>query len=361
MWKIFRKTQIQHLKPGKYHFESLATHLKLKRLPSQQRLFYTITLISIFFLLSNSFQLGRSIQSSVPSAFAYDSVFVTDDEGFLIKSMPATSRGDYSNRTDIVSYEVQSGDTVSGIAYTFGLKVRTILENNPSLGAGNYLKVGQSIKILPVDGLLYEIAKGDTIASLATKYKIEEDKIIEQNSISGDLVAGTNLILPGATLPRPVYIASSTSSYSGGYVDIGVQVLNVNPSSSGIINPAPDNSRYSRGTRGHGYRALDLSRADKSWVPNIIAACTGNVITAKSSGYNGGYGLYIEIACDNGYTVLTAHHSQVYVQVGERVVQGQIISKMGTTGASSGIHVHIEVKDSSGNRLEPTNFFSINY
>ncbi len=351
---FFEKEEIQHHRADKYHFEYLKTHLRLQRLPSQQKLFFTVSILSLTLLLINSFQFGKNIYSdSIPTALAYDPVFVTDDEGFLIKSMPATSHGDYSNRTGVMDYEIQSGDTVSSIAYAFGLKVRTILENNPSLGAGNYLKVGQKISILPLDGLLYEVKNGDTVSALAKKYSIDEV------SVSGELTTGNKIILAGATLPRPIYIASTTNSYSSGYVDIGTQVINVTPSNSGIINPVPTNGKFSRGWAGHGYAAVDISRADKSWVPNAIAACSGTVVTAKSSGYNGGYGLYVEIACDNGYHVLTAHHSQIYVQVGDYVAQGTIIAKMGTTGASTGVHVHVEVRDSSGTRLNPLNFFDV--
>jgi murein DD-endopeptidase MepM/ murein hydrolase activator NlpD len=311
-------------------------------------------------LVLSSFQFEDGITSDyIANAYNVDPVFVTDNDGYLLKSMPATTKGDYTNRNEIMTYEVQDGDTVSTIAYMFNLKVRTILENNQFLGAGNLLKVGQKIVILPIDGLKYDIQKGDNISSIAKKYSIKEDLIKTQNKID-KLIVGQSIILPGATLPRPIYIAQTAkSTKSGGaYVNIGKQILNVDPSNSGIINPVPVNGRFSRGTKGHGYRAVDISRSDKSWSPNVVAACIGTV-SKVSLGYGGGYGNYIIINCDNDYNVLTAHHSDVYVKSGERVEQGQIIAKMGNTGKSSGVHTHFEVRDSNGIRLEPLNFISI--
>lgn len=345
-----------------FHFENLNTHLKLQTLPSQEKFFYTASLLGLLFLLINSFSFGQDFDSDiVPSAYAvYDPIF-QDDEGYLIKSMPATSKGDYSNRTDIVSYEIKSGDSVSMISSNFGVKISTILENNPSLGAGQKLKIGQKIIILPVDGLLYEVKKGDSFSSIEKKYSIKADDIKRQNNIDS-LVASKQIILPGARLPRVEFIAQTSTVAKGsggsGYVNIGTQIMDVSPSISGITNPVPVNGRWSRGTKGHTYYAVDISRKDKSWVPNIIASCDGTVEVAKSSGRNGGYGLYIIIACDNGYDVLTAHHSKVYVQYGDRVTQGQVIALMGATGAATGVHCHFEVRK-NGSKLEPLNFITV--
>jgi len=344
-----------------YDFGHITTYIKLQKLPSQQRLSYVISLLSIFFLILNSFQLGQNIKiTAFPNAYAVNDSIFLDDNGYLVKSMPANSKRDYSNRESILFYDVQAGDTVSGIAYIFDLKISTVLENNPSLGSGNLLKVGQKITILPIDGLLYTVKKGDSFSSIAKKYSISEEDIKKQN-IASTLAIDEGIILPGARLPRPVYIAQtaiSSSKAGGGYVNIGTQILNVQPSNSGIINPVPTNGRYSRGSKAHGYQAVDISRSDKSWVPNVVAACDG-VIKSVKYGYSGGYGNYMTISCDNGYAVLTAHHSDIYVKSGERVVQGQIVAKMGTTGRSSGLHVHVEIHDGNENKLNPLNFFTL--
>src|SRR3989339_348192 len=154
-----------------YDFGHITTYIKLQKLPSQQRLSYVISLLSIFFLILNSFQLGQNIKiTAFPNAYAVNDSIFLDDNGYLVKSMPANSKRDYSNRESILFYDVQAGDTVSGIAYIFDLKISTVLENNPSLGSGNLLKVGQKITILPIDGLLYTVKKGDSFSSIAKKY-----------------------------------------------------------------------------------------------------------------------------------------------------------------------------------------------
>ncbi|KKP38320.1 MAG: peptidase M23 family protein [Candidatus Peregrinibacteria bacterium GW2011_GWF2_33_10] len=357
IFNSFKFKKIDH-NSSKCIFENLITHLEIQTLPSQEKLFYVVTILSVVFLFLSSFQFDQNFgDNSIPSAYAMTDPVFLDDDGYLIKSMPVTSKGDYSNRKEAIGYEVQRGDTVSEIATIFGLKVSTVLENNPFLGGGELLKIGQNLIILPSDGLLYEIQKSDTFSSIAKKYSINEDDIKTGNNISA-LIAGQKILLPGARLPRPVYIAQTASVKGNGYVNIGTQIMKTSPSNSGIINPVPVNGRYSRGPKGHGYAALDISRPDKSWLPNIVAACDGVVKIAKGNGYNGGYGLYVSIHCDNGYDVLTAHNSQVYVQVGDRVAQGQIIAKMGETGRATGVHSHIEIQK-DGVKLNPLNFFSV--
>ena len=77
----------------------------------------------------------------------------------------------------------------------------------------------------------------------------------------------------------------------------------------------------------------------------ILASAAGDVIVAKEGGWNAGYGNYVVIQHDNGSETLYAHQSKVVVSQGEHVVQGQVIGYVGTTGKSTGPHVHFEIRD----------------
>lgn len=79
----------------------------------------------------------------------------------------------------------------------------------------------------------------------------------------------------------------------------------------------------------------------------IYAAAAGRIILSDGIGWNGGYGKYIQIQHPSGVVTLYAHASQLLVGVGEEVAQGQLIAIMGTTGRSTGCHLHFEVRGAS--------------
>jgi murein DD-endopeptidase MepM/ murein hydrolase activator NlpD len=109
-------------------------------------------------------------------------------------------------------------------------------------------------------------------------------------------------------------------------------------SGSGFTHPAPGSVK-SQGI--HGYNAVDLAGGMGS---AIRAAADGEVIVARPSGWNGGYGNYIVIRHSNGVQTLYAHLSSLNVGVGSYVSQGQTIGGMGNTGRSTGTHLHFEVR-----------------
>lgn len=91
----------------------------------------------------------------------------------------------------------------------------------------------------------------------------------------------------------------------------------------------------------HGYNGIDI--AAPVGTP-ILASADGAVILARTSGYNGGYGLYVVIKHNNGTQTLYAHMSRVNVSVGQTVTQGEVIGAVGNTGRSTGPHIHFEVR-----------------
>ena len=91
----------------------------------------------------------------------------------------------------------------------------------------------------------------------------------------------------------------------------------------------------------HGFNAVDLAASVGT---PIMASASGKVIISKNSGWNGGYGNYIVIEHPNGTQTLYAHASKVIVFSGQSVVQGQVIGYVGSTGRSTGAHVHFEIR-----------------
>ena len=172
-----------------YSIDSIKTHIELYKLPSQDRFIYTVTFLSLLFLFLNSLNFKETLQNiGIENVYAVSDPIFLEDDGYLIKSMPINTKGDYSDREDVLAYEVQSGDTVSTLASTFDLKISTILENNPFLGGGELLKVSQKLTILPIDGLLYEVKSGDTFSSIEKKYSTPIAEIKKANDMEENIL-----------------------------------------------------------------------------------------------------------------------------------------------------------------------------
>lgn len=226
-------------------------------------------------------------------------------------------------------YVVRKGDTLSGIAKLFNVSKNTIVWANDELKNGGALQPGMMLAILPVDGVKYKVQKGDTVVSIAKKFKADKDEIVVFNDINIDagLEVGSEIIIPDGEAEAPKssgsYIppASGDKTYAGYYL---------RPLVGG------------RKTQGiHGRNAVDL--AAPTGTP-ILASAAGDVIIAKNSGWNGGYGKYIVIQHPNGTQTLYAHLSGFEVGVGWHVIQGQVIGYVGNTGKSTGPHVHFEIR-----------------
>ncbi len=228
-------------------------------------------------------------------------------------------------------YVVREGDNLSSIAKLFGVSVNTILWAN-DIEIANMIKVGQVLVILPVTGLSYTVKAGDTLTSIAKKFKGSEEEIIQFNGLteSKSLTVGQEIIIPDGEAP---YSPLATTQPQKFVKDIG------GPDYRGYyLRPIEEGGR-SQGL--HGYNAVDLAT---SCGEPIMAAATGDVMIARSSGWNGGYGKYIVINHLNGTQTLYAHASELIVTPGWHVVKGQVIGYAGTTGKSTGCHVHFEVR-----------------
>ena len=234
---------------------------------------------------------------------------------------------------EVVTYIVKQGDAPERIAASFNINTDTLLWAN-NLAETDIIKPGQELIILPINGVRIKIDKKDTVESLAKKYSGVAMEIIAFNDLplEGTLIPGEYLIIPGGETPappKPKYVAPA-KKYAG----------STTPASNWLIYPA---SGYVWG-RVHASNGVDI--ADNCGTP-IYAAAGGKVVLSDGVGYNGGYGKYIKIQHPNGVITLYAHATKLLVGEGEAVGQGQVIALMGTTGRSTGCHLHFEVRGAS--------------
>ncbi|MBI2436571.1 MAG: peptidoglycan DD-metalloendopeptidase family protein [Candidatus Magasanikbacteria bacterium] len=254
-------------------------------------------------------------------------------------------------RTEIVYYEVKPGDIIGTIAQQFHLNVNTILWAN-DLTERSYIRPDDKLAILPADGVIHTVKSGDTVSKIAHVYEAEIDDIITVNRLQkdgADIVVGETLFVPGGIKPQPVY---KTPVYIATPKPSGIKNLAAPPPSvsapagSGYIWP----TAASTITQYYGWRHLALDIAGPVGTP-VYAAKSGTVLVSQC-GWNYGFGCYVHIDHGNGITTLYAHASQLYVSAQEYVTQGQTIMAIGSTGNSSGPHVHFEVRI-NGNRQNP--------
>jgi len=235
-------------------------------------------------------------------------------------------------RLGVITYTIQAGDTVQAIANLFGLEPTTVMWANPAIeDAPDLLRIGQDVTILPIDGVYHQVAEDDTLEVIAEKYEVEPEAITacEYNHLEPpDYVIneGMQIIVPGGEKP---YVPKVVTSYTGA-----------------VPEGARGTGRFQwpvlgRITQGYwyGHRAID------------IGAPTGSAVQAADGGFvsftgwtDVGYGYLIVLDHANGFSTYYAHLSNIYVSAGQAVERGQVIGAVGSTGRSTGPHLHFEVR-----------------
>lgn len=247
-------------------------------------------------------------------------------------TMADIEEGKQNNNGQISLYVVREGDSLSQIAEMFDVTTNTIVWAN-DISRGSHIQEGQTLVILPVSGVRHTVEKGDTLKSITKEYGGDFEEIREYNGLSADatLAVGDEIVIPDGEVSTPTQTSNSThiAHNTGG------------PSHAGYYT-RPVNGVRTQGL--HGYNAVDL--AAPVGTP-IVAAASGQVIISKSYGWNGGYGKYVVVKHDNGTQTLYSHNSSNAVKVGQWVVQGQVVGYVGSTGKSTGAHVHFEVRGAS--------------
>lgn len=237
-----------------------------------------------------------------------------------------------TTRQNIEVYVAKKGDTVLGIAEKFGLQPETIMWANADLEQNpDRLQIGQQLNILPVNGVLHIVKPGETLSSLAEKYKVEIAQIIgyQPNNLpdaAAPIKVGSQLVVPGGT--KPFVQQAIVTSYSGPVDQLG----------SGEFS-WPTVGEVSQGYWG-GHPAIDVA----SWIGAPVRAADSGVVVEAGGGWSNGYGNHVIIDHGNGFATLYAHLTSIYVKSGESVARGANIGTVGNTGNSTGPHLHFEIR-----------------
>jgi murein DD-endopeptidase MepM/ murein hydrolase activator NlpD len=240
-------------------------------------------------------------------------------------------------RTGIITYTVQSDDTILGIAEKFSLNPTTILWANQADPKDPFvMEVGQVMTILPIDGVLHTTVDGDTVEKIAKLYKSTADQIVayapnQLPAADAPLTVGQAIIVPDGDKTPPEEIVPAPGPRGGGSSGPAAPWR-----ANGLIWPAygPITQRFYRGV----HPAIDIGARMGS---PAYAADEGTVIGAGWSSV--GYGNHVYIQHPDGFVTLYAHLSRVDVSYGDYVARGQQIGAVGSTGRSTGPHLHFEI------------------
>lgn len=253
-----------------------------------------------------------------------EEAYVTPTTGGDSASAPSAPK-----REAVETYIVQEGDTLGAIAERFSLNLSTVLWSN-GLSFRSTIRPGQSLKILPRDGVVYKVRSGDTLSRIAKRHGVDADKILSENKIASadKLQIGQELLIPGG---EPLQTAQRITA--------PVSNLFTAPSKTAADGSWVWPTDWHTITQYYGWRHTGVD-VDGDYSTYSYAARDGVVIY---NGWRGGYGLTVEIDHGDGYVTRYGHHSKNLVSKGEYVTAGQAIAKTGTTGRSTGTHLHFEV------------------
>jgi len=273
-------------------------------------------------------------------------------------------------RTEVITYEVQKGDTVFGIAEKFGLKPETILWGNYDVLADNphALTAGQELNILPVDGTYHKWSAGEGLNGVAKGYNVMPEDIINWpgNHLTPETVGnfsnpkidpGTFLVVPGGSRQYVTWSAPRITRDNPGVAKF------IGPGACGTIMDGPVGSgAFIWPSAAHFLSGYDYSPSTNHFGIDIDGDL-GEAMWASDNGVvvyagwnNFGYGNMVVIDHGNGWQTAYAHMDVVGVVCGQGVFQGTPIGTIGSTGKSSGPHIHFEMLHDSYGKVNPWDF-----
>ncbi len=274
---------------------------------------------------------------------------ITEQQDYLLRMANPRTIIPTRARKDVIYYTIQPGDSVFGISQKFNIKPETILwANKDTLNDDPHMiSVDQELRIPPIDGVFYKWKEGDTLESISNEFKVDQEAILnwtpnKVDRTNPEFQPDTYVMVPGGqrefqvwvvpTIPRgPAGVNSSIpgacDTSAGGAYGTGTFIW-------------PTNNQFISGNDyWSGHLAIDIGAMLGDYV---YASDSGVVVYA--GGISGGYGNMVMIDHGNGYQTLYAHLSAIKVTCGASVYQGQVIGLAGSTGNSTGAHLHFEVR-----------------
>lgn len=265
-------------------------------------------------------------------------------EAVLMRKARVVAAQEKVSPVKVTAYVVAAGDSLWSVANSQNLEIDTLYGCN-NLKNPDLLRPGVTLRIPDQDGVFYKVAKGDTLEKIAKSYGIPVDRIRKGNApeTTETLIAGNEIFLPGA---RP----EASDSSSDGKASSG---------SAKKSSDAPAKS-YTRSYRWpvvgkinspFGWRRHPVTRRRDFHTGVDIKSPRGRAIKASKagrveySGWMGGYGRVVVIRHGDGYSTLYAHCNSISVRKGQSVSQGQTIASVGTSGRTTGPHLHFEIRN----------------
>lgn len=273
-------------------------------------------------------------------------------------------------RTEVITYIVKTGDTVFGIAEQFGLKPESILWGNYYILADNphALSEGQELNILPIDGTYHRWSAGEGLNGVAQGYSVAPEDIInwEGNHLSVETIGdfanpniepGTFLVVPGGSRQYVTWSAPRITRANPGVAKF------IGPGACGtIVDGAVGTGAFIWPSAAHFLSGYDYSPSTNHFGIDIDGDL-GEPMWSSDSGVvvyagwnNFGYGNMVVIDHGNGWQTAYAHMQVITVGCGQSVFQGTPIGTIGSTGKSSGPHIHYEMLHDSYGKVNPWDF-----
>lgn len=316
-----------------WRFETVKDYLVALLISKRGRYGYSFLNVSVIILGGAAIVGAPAIASNYPGVNTVELAQFTPPSA-LTSSLNQSEIGAATLRSEkprdqILTYVVQQGDTLAKVAGVFGVSVDTIKWATNLKSDG--LSIGQELKIPPVTGVVHAVRDGETVYSIAKKYKTDPQKIVNfpfndfADLETFALSVGQSLMIPDGVVPEAPAIA------------LARPVPQVVPGPSGVYI-WPTNGVITQYPIWY-HMALDIANPV---APAILASRAGKVV--YSSCIKWGYGCHVILDHGDGYQTLYGHLSQLGVEVGARIGQGSILGRMGSSGRSTGTHLHFEVR-----------------
>jgi murein DD-endopeptidase MepM/ murein hydrolase activator NlpD len=249
-------------------------------------------------------------------------VVIPDLQIISKQAMAATAQE--ASRPEVKEYTVRPGDTLWAISNKYGVNIETIVRLN-NLKDPNCLSIGQKLKIITTDGVVYAVSRGDSLWRISSRYGVTVDEIVKANSLKNpnQLQIGQKLIIPEKAVKTMAATTASTGSSALG-VSLRWPV-------KGILS-SPYGPRW-----GRFHAGIDIAASKGT---NVCSAAPGTVVSA---GWLGDYGYTVLIDHGRGIRTRYAHFTKINVKKGQRVSTATVLGTVGSTGRSTGPHLHFEV------------------
>lgn len=292
--------------------------------------------------------------------------YTTPEEDFIIRRLAMLHTVFPERpRIEFVEYEVQSGDTLFGIAERYNLEPESVLWANYDVlnDDPHRLSPGQVLLIPPVDGTTYVWSEGDGLNGVAAFFDVNANEILEWPGNNLDpfvdpaepgIEVGTVLMIPGGHRETRQWSFAPIAGLRG---NPGAARIYGAGACSGPIDGPLGTYTFIYPTVTNYLSGYDYSASHPAL---DFAGSTGNAVFASDTGvivYAGwndwGYGYVIVVDHGNGWQTLYAHLSSINVGCGQPVTQGAVIGAVGSTGNSSGSHLHFEMMHPDYGKVNP--------